>query len=141
MMKTFTVCDSLGNILENHTTDEKAGFLLQPPVGGKIIVSDVFHHTDFSWKNQYILGDNFTDKIEMPCVADKPIFLADGIDFVTITNIPKGASVLITGTIKAGPEIIEDGELTITSNTVGGIDVKITLNPNYKDWSVKLNAS
>jgi hypothetical protein len=96
--------------------------------------------TDFI-KSNYVVAGQLVPKVSMGLGVSATSFPADGTSDVTITGIPAGATVTISGAVSAGPETITDGQLVITSNVAGAIIVTIACRPKYLDWSVTLNAT
>ena len=88
----------------------------------------------------YVDNGVLTAKATMSLTTNKTTFTANGTDEVTITGIPNGSVVTISGAVSA-TETITDGELIITSNVTGTILVSITNNPQYLPWSITLDAS
>jgi len=89
----------------------------------------------FSDAEFYIIEGIEFPRPEMPCAIDKTIISADGEDTATISNIPEGAQAFID---EAFFEVITDGTLTIVSDLVGKIDVKLILEP-YLNWEVQID--
>lgn len=77
--------------------------------------------------------------------VNKTTIQADGVDTLTISPIPVGASYDIylpanLGLIQPAPGIINDGSLTISASVRGIYSLKISFQ-NYMDFSVTFNAS
>ena len=139
---TFISYDSLGNITQVQTTDADCASYIKAPTGGGVLQASSGGPFDTNFvSGNYIHGGAVTARIAMSLTVSTTSFPADGTSEATITGIPNGASVTISGAVTAGPETITDGELIVTSTTSGAIQVSITMRPAYQDWSTTLNAT
>jgi len=111
-----------------------------PSGGGAIVLSGPESSPEVFMEQNYVLNGIITTKKTNPASANNTTLTANGVDEVTISGIPAGTTALISGVISAGPETITDGEVVITSNTTGVINVTLVNAPSYLPWSCTINA-
>lgn len=76
-------------------------------------------------------------KTVLPSTISKTSMSADGIDSITISNLPNPCSVLIEGESEYN---VSDGNIEFTMDTVGEYKI-ICHSPLYLDVEYKINAS
>jgi hypothetical protein len=85
---------------------------------------------------QYITQGELTDKPMMPIVIDKLNCLADGVELITVTGIPVGASITL-GDLSA---IAEDDSLELSFDIPGSYPLSIQRWP-YVSYGVTIDAT
>lgn len=84
----------------------------------------------------YVLGGSIVDKPTMPATIDKTTVTADGIDFVTISNLPNPSTVSVSGQTV----VVEDGTLTIKVGYPRDYLVEVESWP-YLNWEVTIHGT
>ena len=130
-MKTVYFCDSTGKIsgcaTSNTEEDEPYAEMSRadgeslawedgPPISGDVQAS------------HYFLDGVLTPRPEMSITQSKTTMLADGVDTITFSNVPTGA----TATVREWTGNVNDGSLTLAMALVGGFSVSFSKWP-YKD--------
>ena len=87
-----------------------------PPISGDVQAS------------HYFLDGVLTPRPEMSITQSKTTMLADGVDTITFSNVPTGA----TATVREWTGNVNDGSLTLAMALVGGFSVSFSKWP-YKD--------
>lgn len=85
---------------------------------------------------QFIVSGFVADKIQMPVSVDKTDINADGIDTITVSDIPENCAYSINGM----EGIVTDGQMSLTFDDPGEYNLKLSLFP-YLDYSVMINAT
>jgi hypothetical protein len=113
-----------------------AGYSGDPDYQGLVLPLDTVVASD----THYVSDGALAARIAMTPTVSKTTLTADGTDAVTISGLPDPCTVAITGAISVAATTVTGGSITLTSNTVGAIRVRVTADPQYLAWSTDLNA-
>ena len=123
---------------------------------GEILQTGTIHETDFGLlsgniiegkaydiNKQYIpdpLNPVFTDKVTNPIHLDKISVIADGVDVITLSNVPEGTEIDITGNGVNALETLQSPSDTLTFDTAGTYTLSIYKFP-YLSWVRIINVT
>jgi len=79
-------------------------------------------------KTRYVDNGSVVDRPVNSSVADKTEIAADGVEILTITNIPVGTEVTVLGPVES-TTTVDDGELGITAAIPGSYRVRLDAFP------------
>lgn len=146
MSITFTVFDSTGKIVRNGNAMSTATAAAQAGPGETV----KFEGTDPETEAIDPGTGNVLNRVPMSANGvltsyDKTIITANGVDAVTISNIPAGAIYEVylpanMGLIQPPDDVVNDGVLIITTTVKGLYQVKLRFQ-NYLDFGVTINAN
>lgn len=90
----------------------------------------------FSGNTHYIHDDGETEpepvpRPENPVVADKSSVTADGVEVLTLSNIPSGSVVRVHGPV-ASDTPVDDGTLELSTDTPGAYTVTVDSFPEQR---------
>lgn len=140
-MSMYAIYDATGSITQVVSCPEAWSSLQSVPQGGGIIES-LLGVSEFVLAAQYcVLGGKLLPRVAMGLATSALTFTANGTASSTISGIPLGATVMVTGVVSAGPETVTDGQLVLTSTVVGSLTVTVTFPPLYFNWSITLDAT
>lgn len=134
MIKSYIVFDVKGSILKIITYFEDRI--------EDIVQNGLYLEGNANNAKQYIAD------IENPVVVDKPVspitidkttVQGDGIDIITLTNVPDDSILIVLREKSALQALISDSE-TITFDLEGSYTLKV-LSVNYLDYEVIINAT
>jgi hypothetical protein len=126
---------------ETSDPDEKAAIIfdvenISDPENyvARMIPADM-SQTEFMY-SMLVVDGIITEKTDMGCTPDKMTVMADGVDYVTISNMP------VPCTVSVQDETLEvtEGEVELTFDLPGKYEVKVSSRAHF-DWKVKINAT
>jgi len=91
-------------------------------------------------RSQYVMAEQFSDRIENTVIADKTNVTADGTDEITLSSIPDNATIKIIGEGLNLSEPLTSPTDTITFDTTGVYKITVSAFP-YLDHEVTINAN
>lgn len=86
----------------------------------------------------YVTGGTLTEKPEFTEQFNKTTINADGNDSASITGLPAGTEIVITGAFYAVYDV-DDGEFEINTTNPGTYNIKLSPFP-YREFTVTINA-
>ena len=131
-MKTYVIYEILSGRIVRLGACPDIDFDRQyVPMGHKILDTNLLINS----KEYYILNDKITPRPKLDISIDKTQVNADGVDTVKITNIPTGATIMISGATYT----IDDGIAELTFQNPGIYQIRISRFP-YKDVTLEVEA-
>lgn len=90
-------------------------------------------------ETHYIVDGEPTQRPAQATTIDKTEVLADGTDVVTITEIPSGSTLSITGPVTVSPQQIDDGSAELVFDVPGDYTVRVECFP-WLPWEAAVHA-
>jgi len=133
-MTPYTIYDATGLILQTGMCPEEMLELQAGP--GQHLIEGREDAT--SWSH-YVAQGEVVERPGMILSVSKASLVADGLDAVTITGVPAGARLSITGPVAA--EAIADGApVSMTCIHAGDYVIQV-MNFPYRDEEIRINAT
>lgn len=88
----------------------------------------------------YIVDGEPMARPAQPTVADKASVLANGEDAVTISSVPSGAMLSVSGPVTVSPQPIADGTAELVFDVPGDYVVRVECFP-YLPWQATIEAN
>lgn len=79
-------------------------------------------------------------RTEPAIVISAPTFAADGAAECEISGIPDGTIATLRGAVTAGPVVIDDGSIVLTSTSSGAIMLTLDCPPPWRRWEGRVDA-
>ena len=119
MTSGFTVYDSSGMILRSGICQEDmVSYQAQSPEESVIpFMSD--------GSSQYVVDGDIAERPDSPVTVDKITFLGDGLDAVTLSNVPVGSVVSIGSQVHT----VDDGAVEFATYLPGSYAIKVDAFP------------
>lgn len=85
--------------------------------------------------------DALAERVASPIELAGAAIAADGEDEATITGIPAGSRLRVTGAVTLAWTAIDDGEAVLTCATPGTLRVRVESPPPYMHWEGIVHAT
>lgn len=139
-MAFLVIADAIdGSILYQVRTDLPINVITETwPLEGKEVVeiAEPLENQDY-WR--VVDGECVARTFMTPTVSSSTIE-ADGVDETTISGLPDPCDIRMTGAVSVPWTTVTGGSVTITSTSVGAIQVKARAVPTHCPWSATINA-
>lgn len=99
-------------------------------------VSQAMGDPDRWWWN----GQDVVPRELSPVAISTNTIAADGLEEVTISGIPAGTEISISGALVVPWTPVEGGSVTLTSTEPGRLSIRLRMPPPYLDWRGTVNA-
>lgn len=134
----FVLYDSTGRIFQTMMLPKADRDLFMPSPGMSTLdVPDAYQQYH---ETHYVRDGVLAERQEIRPNIDKTQVQANGADAVTILGLPMPCQIEVRGPLNVEPTTIEDGSLTLTFDTAGAYVVRVTAEPAFIPWGVRINA-
>lgn len=100
-------------------------------------VSQAMGDPDRWWWN----GQDVVPRELAPVIISANTIVADGQEEATISGIPSGARIAVSGAVSVAWSEVEGSTVTITSSEVGRISIRLRLPPPFLEWRGTIDAT
>lgn len=126
----FVVYDDAGAILRTGSCPEGM-YEQQASDGEHIMIGQCDDST------HYVAKENIVNKMPFRLTISGKVVVADGIDTITLSGIPKGSTLLVIGTNMTS-YLVDDGEFEFSVDVPGPYTIKCA-HPHYiaREWEIE----
>lgn len=145
MSVPYTLYDDDGKIIRTGVAMDTVQALGQAQGGGTVVLTASDQSAQYVDTGSGTVTSRGAMSVSgTPTEADKVTIDADGVEVLTISPVPNGATVYISAPPVAGienipPTVVTDGEVEITTTVAGLYKVRIAFG-NFADYNEGFNA-
>jgi UDP-glucose 6-dehydrogenase len=134
---TVVFADSTGLIRQVLVVPSPDAAALQAAPAGMsaIILAGAQVNAKAFMDTSYVQSGSIAAKQTISAVVSASTITADGTAEAVISGLPNPCTVVVSGPVAAGPEIVNDGSVVLSCDTPGSIVVSVAADPAYMSWS------